>query len=219
MKKFLNGKSLMLLTILLFPSLLYVILSTGSHNFIKRPFFGPKTVAENSGDTLFYSVQDIVLENCDGQKIDFTQFRGNLVLCHFVTNDDELEEKRKASQLIALNDRFKEKSDIKIVTFLLNDLNGTCKFNEEYSLISDSWQAYNFKGEYEGLKNQLIFDLPEDITQNKWTNLFVLLDKKGRIRTYRDAIQYVEERALIDDLKILKAEEFIPKKKKKNESE
>ena len=45
-------------------------------------------------------------------------------------------------------------------------------------------------------------------------NALVLIDKKGHIRGYRDATQYVEVKELADDIKILKAEEFIPRKSK-----
>lgn len=206
----------MLLTILLFPSLLYVVLSTGTHNFIKRPFYGPKTLNEFS-DTVYYSVNNIEFQNCKGDLLYIEEFEGNITLIHFITFSDSLEEKRKASQLIALNDRFKEKSDIKILSVVFGDSRTTCNFKKEYSLNTEGWQVVNFKADKSELKQKLIFNLPSEISQNKWTNLFVVVDKQGRIRSYRDAIQYVEERALIDDIKILKAEEFIPKKKKKSD--
>ncbi len=218
MKKFLNGKSLMLLTILLFPSLLYVVLSTGSHNFIRLPSYGPKTLS-SSDDTNYYKVQGIDFFTCSGRTVSIQQHRNNIVLYHFVRNADPLEEKRKASQLIALNDRFKEKKDIKIISVVLGDSIQVCQFQDEYNLKDSSWQVLGFFGDPNWIKEKFILNVPEDVTQKQWQNLFVLVDKKGIVRRYRDAIQYVEEKALIDDIKVLKAEEFIPKKKKKSETE
>lgn len=217
MKKFVNGKSLLLLTILLFPSLLYVVLSTGTHNFIRLPIYGPKSEM-GQGDTTFYQISDIQFFTCNGESKAVEEFRGNIVLYHFVVNSNPVEEKRKASQLIAINDRFKEKKDIKVRSIIIGDTAELCAFKEEYNLTSSSWEAMGFNGDFNWIKEKYLVDVPAEIQQNQWSNLFVLVDKKGRIRKYRDAIQYVEEKALIDDIKVLKAEEFIPTKRKKDET-
>lgn len=214
MKKILNGRSLMLLTILLFPSLLYVVLSTGSHNFIKRPIYGPKVLSAD-GDSVYYKLNGLKFQDCNSQEIELSSFQKSIVLYHFVENKDSILEKRKASQLIALHDRFKEKKDIKIVSIVLGDILQVCGFQSEYELESAQWQVVGFNLDKKILFKNFILNIPEELRENHWTNLFVLVDKKGRIRTYRDAVQYLEEKALIDDIKILKAEEFIPKKKKK----
>jgi len=214
MKKILNGRSLMLLTILLFPSLLYVVLSTGSHNFIKRPIYGPKVLSAD-GDSVYYKLNGLKFQDCNSQEIELSSFQKSIVLYHFVENKDSILEKRKASQLIALHDRFKEKKDIKIVSIVLGDTLQVCGFQSEYELESAQWQVVGFNLDKKILFKNFILNIPEELKENHWTNLFVLVDKKGRIRTYRDAVQYLEEKALIDDIKILKAEEFIPKKKKK----
>ena len=219
MKKILNGRSLMLLTILLFPSLLYVVLSTGSHNFIKRPIYGPKAISAD-GDSVYYKLNGLKFQDCNSQEIELLSFQKSIVLYHFVENKDSILEKRKASQLLALHDRFKEKKDIKIVSIVLGDSVQVCGFQSEYELVSPQWQVVGFNLDKKILFKNFILNIPEELEENQWTNLFVLVDKKGRIRTYRDAVQYLEEKALIDDIKILKAEEFIPKKKKKkNETE
>jgi len=218
MKKILNGRSLMLLTILLFPSLLYVVLSTGSHNFIKRPIYGPKELSPQ-GDSIYYQLNGLTFLNCKTQEVELSSFQKNIVLYHFFEGKDSVLEKRKASQLIALHDRFKEKTDIKIVSIILGDSVRVCDFQNEYNLLSQQWQAIGFERSKNFVREKFILNIPEELQENQWANLFVLVDKKGRIRTYRDGVQYVEEKALIDDIKILKAEEFIPKKKKKDAAE
>ena len=45
---------------------------------------------------------------------------------------------------------------------------------------------------------------------------FVLVDKLGRIRGYYDGTSKEDVDKLIDEIKVLKAEEFIPKKEKKH---
>ncbi len=217
MKKILNARSLMLLIILLFPSLLYVVLSTGSHNFIKRPVYGPKVLSAD-GDSIYYKLSGLSFDDCNSQQIELSSFQNSIILYHFIENKDSVLEKRKASQLIALHDRFKEKKDIKIVSIVLGEASQVCHFQREYELASDQWQVVGFNSDKEMLREKFILNIPEELKENQWTNLFVLVDNKGRIRTYRDAVQYVEEKALIDDIKILKAEEFIPKKKKKKDA-
>ncbi|MDE0771418.1 MAG: hypothetical protein OSB25_04335 [Salibacteraceae bacterium] len=217
MKKILNARSLMLLIILLFPSLLYVVLSTGSHNFIKRPVYGPKVLSAD-GDSIYYKLSGLSFDDCNSQQIELSSFQNSIILYHFIENKDSVLEKRKASQLIALHDRFKEKKDIKIVSIVLGEASQVCHFQREYELASDQWQVVGFNSDKEMLREKFILNIPEELKENQWTNLFVLVDNKGRVRTYRDAVQYVEEKALIDDIKILKAEEFIPKKKKKKDA-
>lgn len=217
MKKILNARSLMLLIILLFPSLLYVVLSTGSHNFIKRPVYGPKVLSAD-GDSIYYKLSGLSFDDCNSQQIELSSFQNSIILYHFIENKDSVLEKRKASQLIALHDRFKEKKDIKIVSIVLGEASQVCHFQREYELASDQWQVVGFNSDKELLREKFILNIPEELKENQWTNLFVLVDNKGRVRTYRDAVQYVEEKALIDDIKILKAEEFIPKKKKKKDA-
>lgn len=208
----------MLLTILLFPSLLYVVLSTGSHNFINRPIYGPKSVS-TSGDTNYYKLSGLQFDNCKAEKLDFSAFDNNIVLYHFVDDKDSVLEKRKASQLLAIHDRFKEKKTFKIVSIVLGDTLQVCEFKREYNLVTPQWQAVGFAENLSLLKEKFILNLSEELKAKQWTSLFVLVDNQGRVRAYRDGVQYVEEKALIDDIKILKAEEFIPKKKKKNAAE
>jgi len=207
----------MLLIILLFPSLLYVVLSTGSHNFIKRPIYGPKVLSVD-GDSIYCKLSGLSFDDCNSQQIELSSFQNSIILYHFVENKDSILEKRKASQLIALHDRFKEKKDIKIVSIVLGEAVQVCHFQREYELTSAQWQVVGFNSDKEMLREKFILNIPEELKENQWTNLFVLVDNKGRVRTYRDAVQYVEEKALIDDIKILKAEEFIPKKKKKKDA-
>ena len=217
MRKILNVRSLMLLIILLFPSLLYVVLSTGSHNFIKRPIYGPKVLSAD-GDSIYYKLSGLRFDDCNSQQIELSSFQNSIILYHFIENKDSVLEKRKASQLIALHDRFKEKKDIKIVSIVLGEASQVCHFQREYELASPQWQVVGFNSHKEKLREKFILNIPLELKENQWTNLFVLVDNKGRVRTYRDAVQYVEEKALIDDIKILKAEEFIPKKKKKKDA-
>ena len=62
-------KIIILLFLLTFPSVFYVLLTTGKHNFIHLPFIGEKELAANGKDTIYHSIPDFKFANQDGDTI------------------------------------------------------------------------------------------------------------------------------------------------------
>ena len=66
----------------------------------------------------------------------------------------------------------------------------------------------NLKDQIEGYKQQ-------DTKANRkfnLDNLSVIIDRNNHIRGYYNGAEYLEVKEMIDAIKVLKAEEFIPKK-------
>lgn len=55
-----KNKGWVVVIILLLPSLIWVILDLSLVNSKKLNYYGPKKLAENGKDTIYYSVKDIV---------------------------------------------------------------------------------------------------------------------------------------------------------------
>lgn len=210
-------KGAILFTVLLFPSLVYVILSSGDHSFISRPIFGPKSVNDN-GDTIYYQVQGVPMETCESLPVTLEDFRGKILVLSFFNPTDSLLSSRVNGQMMSIQDRFRDNTDVMNLSIgIFNTMEQraqACKIIADYKSNSGKKWKWSLVTEAEALqfaKYQLL--LPNDsITGKLDFSQVVLLDKKGRIRSYRDGKQYVEIKTLGDDIKVVKAEDFISKK-------
>ncbi|MCB0482011.1 MAG: hypothetical protein KDC83_11305 [Flavobacteriales bacterium] len=208
-------KAVILFSILLFPSVLYLLLSTGKHNFLVRPVYGPKEVTPH-GDTLYYSIPNVQFEDCRDSRISLDDLDSNILVIVFFGTGNENLDSRINSQMLALQDRFREKSDVKVMSISLLEGDTTlCDVEANFNVNPEMWKVLRLteQSAAEFAISSLFIDSPDGISFVKST--IVLVDKKRRIRGYRDASQYVEVKDLADDIKILKAEEFIPRKTKK----
>ncbi|MGB0402741.1 MAG: hypothetical protein ACPGEG_01505 [Salibacteraceae bacterium] len=212
-------KGAMLFMVLLFPSLVYVILSSGDHSFNSRHIYGPKTI-DKAGDTNYYSIPEFQLDLCNGKKFLSSQQSDNIFLISFFNPNDSLASSRINGQLMTMQDRFRDNSDVTIFTIATDTAKESrrmlCSFENAFPIKEGKWIFGTLSDRTceEFALNQLFVD---DSTKSEVgfnSNKVVLVDKKGRIRAFRDGLQYVGIKALADDVKVIKAEEFIPKKKK-----
>ncbi len=212
-------KAVLLLVILLFPSLLYILLSTAKHNFISRPHYGNHQVNE-LGDTVYYQVPPVEFMSCDSSRLDSASFQNKiLIVCLFDPKDSKYGP-RIYSQLVSLQDRFRENDDVALQTISLvsaNDpANGICELENQFHILKGKWNILAltdrdpaiYANTDLGIPPNDSLNLPIDITT------VVLIDKKRYIRGYYDGTQYAEVKRLTEDLKVVKAEELIPRKKK-----
>jgi hypothetical protein len=208
--------------VLLLPSLVYVILSSGDHAFNARPIFGPKSL-DTSGDTIFYQVSETSFKSCLGDEINLNQYREKITIISFYNPKDSLASSRVNGQVLSLDDRFRDNTDVYFLTlgFYSDSLQKyrVCEASNKFThtagkkwdwVLLGSNEAANFA------KSSLFIEKSDSIPE-PFYNHVVLLDKKHRIRSYRDGKQYVEIKALVDDIKVVKAEDFISYKRDNNE--
>ena len=99
MNKTNRKKAALLFALLLFPSILYVVFSSGKHTFLYRPILGPKTVNVD-GDTLYHSVSLFSFTNCAQNKISMKDLKGKIIVLGFYNNSDSLSSARIYTQMM-----------------------------------------------------------------------------------------------------------------------
>lgn len=209
-----------LFLILLFPSLLYVVLSTGKHQIIRLPYYGEKKFVANDEvkrvDTTYYSIPQFSAANHLGEKISLNFISGKTTVFSFVcANCNNSSSDRLNAEFAQLQLQFENRKDLNLISFVVNGTNldsaqkvnyiKNCSPNDNFWQICFTDNAISKTFAQAGL-------LIEDYIDNIGSPTFVLVDSKLHIRGYYNGIEYLEVKELIDGIKVLKAEEFIPKK-------
>ena len=213
----------MLFLVLLFPSIIYVILSSGKHSFLHRPVFGPKTVNE-AGDTNYYTVPAFSFTRCNGEEVSLNDFENVITVVGFYDPFDSLVTSRMSNQMMTLHERFRDNPEFVLISLSSsndsNSIQEACRIESEFPIVEGKWLLGTLNQDVKEFAiSQLFLDKSDSLQCGFNNQQMVLIDKQKRIRSYRDAIQYVETTAMADDMKVVKAEEFISKKTKKREGE
>lgn len=198
-----------ILSILLFPSLLYVLFSGGKHGFKRPPVFGPKSISAN-GDTLYHTV-------------DFRSINRRIhipdsvfVVFSILSPQRDALTDRIINQLIFNHRKLDKRTDLLFISLTWpGDSNGFRQLPEVIHRDTARWRIIEMP--YDSLLDfaarQLLLPPPESSSTLAFRKQLVILDKSRRIRSFLDATQYTEGKKLTDDLKVLKAEEFVKFKK------
>ena len=226
MNKTNRKKAALLFALLLFPSILYVVFSSGKHTFLYRPILGPKTVNVD-GDTLYHSVSLFSFTNCAQNKISMKDLKGKIIVLGFYNNSDSLSSARIYTQMMTLHEKFETTKDFVLVSISVNNdpisVSGACRVESRFPIQKGRWLLGVLDDDvYEFATQQLFLESEESKTESSPSfnyKKLVLLDKFRRIRSYSDALQYAETKILGDDIKVVIAEDFIPKKNKTKKKE
>jgi len=232
-------KRIILVSIILFPSLLYFLFELTQANFKKMAYYGPKTVSAK-GDTIYYSVPGVVFNtNCkcysrfeggsemgsieyDSLKIDTTNYPVYIIL--FL--DGSL--KNDGYKLKALIDyvQYKPKEFKDVPVFFVSNLDSAA-FGHCIMTIGKE-----LRGDFDSLKINLPSFHPllaegkaanEAYFKGKPYYVFnyfaVLVDKHRHIRGYYDPNQNSEVKRLVQEYKHLKTKDEYANTLKKNDLE
>ena len=237
-------KRIILVSIILFPSLLYFLFELTQANFKKMAYYGPKTVSAK-GDTIYYSVPDISFDknfklfidsnsstktygvftpgpssSSDSIKIDTTNYPVYVIL--FLDNSL----RKEGYKLKALIDYFqyKPKEFKDVPMFFVSDYNSA--YGDEPILNKE------LKGDFDSLKINLPSFHPllaEDKKANEayfkgkpyyvFNYFAVLVDKHRHIRGYYDPNQNSEVKRLVQEYKHLKTKDEYANTLKQNDLE
>ena len=191
-----------LVLILLFPSLFYVILSTGSHEFITTPYYGANGL-DAEGDTVY-------------QKYDRPELwlKDSFNVVSFLNPTDSLLSYRLVFQMKELEADLERVPDLAFSFMVDNNVEGeltqTLK-SEVYAIPGAKWVSTSKKKQSDILES-LQSKVPYSDSVRTFYEWVLLFDKEGYVRGTYDGKQYVDIKRLKDDLKVLKAGEFVPKK-------
>ncbi len=222
MKKF-----LILLTILIFPSALYVFLTAGKErSFVRLPYFGTKKIIRIAGngklqtDTAFYTIPPFNLFNSGGGKVTNETLKGRIWVASFIRQADT----RTAPSISTLMDRVEERTNldttIRLVTFLLDSAGAGNPQAYAKMVHAGSRQIFlTGPGISVAAMAASSFYQPLDSSGAKGFNNFFLIDKEGCIRGIYNALSIKETDRLVDEISMLEAAYYIQNEKKNKNKE
>jgi protein SCO1/2 len=214
-------KAFILFFILLFPSVLYIVLTTGKHNFIHLPYYGPKEAVETivdgkkSTDTIYHTIPPFRFTNQDGKLISEQTFNNKIYVANFFFATCKSICPKMNSQMLRVQERFKDQPDLAFLSHTVNPERDTVEALAAYAKMihADTKNWYFVTGErkaiYDIAANGYLVAAAEDINAEGGflhSELLVLIDRGKRIRGFYDGTSVVEVDKLIDDIKMLYAE-------------
>ncbi len=218
-------KLLILFFILSFPSIFYVILTTGKHDFIHLPFYGEKELAANGKDTLYHAIPSFQFINQDGDSITDKTYDGKIYVVDYFFSTCKSICPKMASELIRVQKKFSYTNGlVQILSHTVNPENDSVPVLKAYAnMVHADAKMWNFvtgekKKLYDIARNGYLLNALEgdggadDFIHSE---LFILIDKEKHIRGIYDGTKIKEVSNLIDDIKVLIAEYFIKEKPKR----
>ncbi len=207
---------LVVVTILLVPSIAYLIISRGENHYQKLQIFGPREPdASNPSDTIFHSIAPFELPAHNGSVFSDKDLQGKIYVADFFFATCPTICPKMAMQMKRVQEAFKKDTSIMLVSHSVNPDQDTVEalavYADEYGAIPGKWFFLT------GDKKQ-IYDLarhsyfvtampgdggPDDFIHSE---KLILVDPDKRIRGYYDGTDYEDVNLLIDEIKVLQWE-------------
>lgn len=221
-------KILILSAILLMPSLFYLFLYTGEHNYKKLPYYGNKTAQlndEGNYDTINHTIPYFEFTNQDGKKITRDDLLGKVYVADFFFVTCPTICPKMATNMAYIQNKFAERKDLRFLSITVNPEEDSVSVLKEYAkkvhANTANWDFVTGNKEkiYDIAFSGFFVNVAKDsIAEGGFlhTKLLILVDKKGHIRGYFDGTVYSEmKKDLTDAIDILYREEVVPLKGKK----
>lgn len=178
------------------------------------PVFGEKKWHE--GDTVYHTIADFELVNQYGEYVNKKTVSNKIYVANFFFATCQSICPEMSTNLVDIQAAFKKDDSLLILSHSINPLHDTVEVLKNYAttyhaeknkwhlLTGDKKQIYNL-----AKTSYLVNALEDDGTPEGFlhSELFLLIDKKGRIRGMYDGTNKVEVKKLIDDIKLLKQEQ------------
>ena len=211
-----------------FPSVFYVLLTTGKHNFVHLPFYGEKTVAANGKDTIYHSIPSFKFVNQDGDTITDKTYDGKIYIADYFFTTCKSICPKMTTELLRVQEKFAYTNGlVQILSHTVNPENDSVPILKAYSnMVHADAKMWNFvtgekKQLYDLARNGYLLNAtegdggPDDFIHSE---LFILVDKEKHIRGIFDGTNIQQVNNLLDAVKVLIAEYFLKDKAKKNSS-
>jgi protein SCO1/2 len=222
-------KLLILLFLLSFPSVLYVILSTGKINFIRLPYIGERELAPNGKDTIYHSIPAFKLINQDGEIITEKDFEGKIYVADYFFTTCKSICPKMTTELLRVQEKFEYTNGlVKILSHTVDPEHDSVPVLKAYSkMVHADTKMWDFvTGDKKQLydlarKGYLVNAMQGDGGKDDFihSELFVLVDKEKHIRGIYDGTNIKSVNDLLDDIKVLIAEYYIKENKRKAEND
>ncbi|RZK43505.1 MAG: SCO family protein [Pedobacter sp.] len=221
-------KIAILVTILAVPGFLYYLLQEkGKNRYKPLAIYGPKQVASTSHtvrgksipDTIYHTVADFDLLNQDSAQVRLSSYKGKIMLVGLFHSSNRgfavdfankamegfsgIYEKNPLLHFMSISVNPNEDSP----SVLRKYANSFSAKSKKWNLVTgDSTQVYDLINK--GLFLDAVKTVKEGEDKFIYSNMFVLIDSKHRIRGYYDATNNEALSKLDDEIKVLIAEEL-----------
>jgi len=209
-KKLPVKRILIVFGILFFPSLFWLMLTTGKNHFKHLEHYGMKTVTEK-GDTIYHSVPPFSFINQDGKIITDKDIDGKIYVANFFFATCPTVCPKMTDQLHRVQEVFKDNDDVKILSHTVNPEHDTVEVLKEYAKLHDanSKQWWFLTGNKDSIYTIAGDGYMVQAAQGKTADDFfhsqelILVDKEKHIRAIRDGLDQSDVDTLIDEIKVL----------------
>ena len=222
-------KILVIRFLLSFPSVFYVIFTTGKHNFIHVPYFGEKELAANGKDTIYHSIPSFSFINQDGKIITDKDYDGKIYVANYFFTTCKSICPKMTGELQRVQDKFAYTNGlVQILSHTVNPENDSVPVLKAYAdMVHADTKMWNFvtgdkKQLYDIARNGYLLNAlegdggPDDFIHSE---LFILIDKEKHIRGIYDGTNIKAVSDLLDDVKTLIAEYYIREGKEEKKIE
>jgi protein SCO1 len=177
------------------------------------PIFGEKKLQQN--DTIYHTIADFELINQYGACVNKETVSNKIYVANFFFATCQSICPEMSTNLVDVQAAFKNDDSLLILSHSINPLHDTVEVLKNYAttyqaeknkwhlLTGDKKQIYDL-----AKTSYLVNALEDDGTPEGFlhSELFLLIDTKGRIRGMYDGTNKVEVKKLIGDIKVLKEE-------------
>jgi len=224
------------LAVLLVPSILYFLLTSGEHNFSTPPYYGPRYAVEvvkkgrTKTDTVHYTVPKFELVNQNGQPFGSANLAGKIYVAAFFSTTGGEEDNRMATLLKDIEGKILNDHRIKGKNFAIAAIttsperDSTAILKAYAKRLNANDTIWNFltgpKDTILKLGNEgfLLNELAKPAPNGNvfLAHKFLLIDKEGHIRGVCNGTILMETNKMVEDIKTLYAWYARPKKGQKN---
>ena len=218
-----TSKLIILTVILLLPASIYLLLSTGKHNFNRLPYYGPREAIlneEGKYDTLYHKIPYFEFINQDGEKISSDDLLGNIYIADFFFVTCPTICPKMTTNMSYIQKKFHEKKDLKFISITVNPEHDGVPVLKSYAeKVHADTKSWNFlTGDKEKIydiafNGFFVSTMRASIAPGGFlhSQMLILVDREGHVRGYFDGTVYSEmKKDLTDAIDILYKEDVVP---------
>lgn len=201
--------------VFILPALFYLVLNFGNHRYDRLSYYNQNQTTTNLKEA--YSLDDFSLLDTDSKGFNKDILNGKIVLWNAIHTNDYLLTPAIIANLQFIQDRFKDRTDIQIISLVTNNSNKiqVSDYSKTLNINQHNWQI--IQGDSTNIHRffeQKLFinfkELPDSLAQVVTSNEIILMDKNRHVRGYFDGGIHKEVKGkLVDAIDMLAREEFI----------
>ena len=205
----------LILKIFLIYSIVFYFGCTQKKSSVLLPIYGEKKII--SGNTIYHQIASFNLTNQIGQVVNQNTTKNKIYIANFFFASCQSICPMMSNQLQEVQKAFLADDSVLILSHSVNPLHDTVavlsNYGDTYGAKTNKWHLLtgNKKQIYDLAKTSYLVNAFEDDGSPEGflhSELFLLIDKKARIRGMYDGTNTAEVKKLIEDVKLLKQETY-----------